>query len=144
VTAPVLPHLAGAVRALLLADAPFTVLASGGVSTAAPLEVTKPYAVMLCSVTPIDASAGAYRGTVALNGCAARPVGAKQPLTVAWDIAARAAAVFARVRNTAYENVRYTARVTDGPIELPPDKSRGEATPVYGVQIRVELTLHAH
>ncbi|MEV6897449.1 hypothetical protein [Amycolatopsis sp. NPDC051372] len=143
-TAPVLPHLAGAVRALLLADATFAALAPGGVAPAAPAEVTVPYAVMLCSVTPINAAAGAYRGTVALNGCAARPVGSKQPLTAAWDIAARAAAVFACVRNTAYENVRYTARVTDGPIELRPDTSRGEATPVYGAQIRVELTLHAH
>ncbi|UKD55155.1 hypothetical protein L3Q65_46135 [Amycolatopsis sp. FU40] len=143
-TAPVLPHLAGLARALLLADPAFVALAPGGLASAAPADVTRPFAVMLTSVTPINAAAGAYRADLAINGCASAAFDGKQPLTAAWDIAARAAALFATVRNGQYEQVRYSARVTDGPMEMPIDKSRGTATPVFGVQVRAELTLHAH
>jgi hypothetical protein len=144
VTAPVVPHLAGAVRAFLLGDASFAALVPGGLLTAAPTDVTKPFAVMLTSATPLSADAGAWRGTIALNGCATIPSGTTQPLTVAWDIAATAAALFARARNVVYQTIVYSARVTDGPMEMPLDKSRGDAAPVYGVQVRAELTIHAH
>ncbi|WP_409186492.1 hypothetical protein F9C11_20575 [Amycolatopsis sp. VS8301801F10] len=143
-TAPVLPHLAGLARALLLADSAFAALVPGGLASAAPADVTKPFAVMLTSVTPINAAAGAYRGDLALNGCASIRFAGKEPLTAAWDIAARAAAVFATVRNASYDQVRYSARVTDGPMEMPIDKTRGTAMPVFGVQVRAELTIHAH
>ncbi|WP_116206226.1 hypothetical protein [Amycolatopsis circi] len=143
-TAPVLPHLAGLARQLLLADPTFTALTPGGLASAAPATITKPFAVILTSVTPIDAAAGAYRGDLAINGCASIPFGDKEPLTAAWDIAARAAALLATVRNASYEQVRYSARVTDGPMEMPLDKTRGPATPVFGVQVRAELLIHAH
>jgi hypothetical protein len=70
------------------------------------------------------------------------PGGPADPEQAAWRIAVRAASVLARVRNRAYSNIRFSARVTDGPL-TDIDESRGKANPLYRAFIRAELIVHA-
>jgi len=140
-TAPILPDMAGAIAELLMADVTFAALIPGGLATAAPEKVTQPYAVHRVSVVPMSGKGVAYRGTFALHGCTTGWVGTTAPDTVAWNIVAAGAAVLSRAANIAWRNVRYTAEVTDGPMPMDPNKTRGDATPVYWALIRGDLRI---
>lgn len=143
-TAPILPNMAGALAELLLADATFTTLTGGRLATSAPDDVTDPYAVHSVSVAPMTGKGVAYRGTFAVHGCASGWSGSTAPDTLAWDIVAAAAAVLSRASNVEWRNTRYTAEVQLGPLPMDPDKSRGEATPVYWALIRGELRIRVY
>lgn len=140
-TAPVLPWIPPAARALLLADARFAASCGGRLSTRQPSDVTKSYATLSATVVPRDVSAGVWSPLVQVDGWCA-PGGLVDPEQAAWDIAAAAAAVFARARNVAYQNIHFSARVTDGPL-TDQDVTRGSANPLYRALVRAELTLHA-
>lgn len=143
-SAPVLPNLFQPVADRLLADALFGSLVPGRLGPGAPADVTLgPYAVLRVSVSPLSGKGVAWRATAALHGCTTGWVDDKHPDTVVWDIAAAAAAVFHRAANVVWQNLSYTARVTDGPLPMDPDTSRGEATPVYWAMVRADLTIHA-
>lgn len=141
-TAPVLPWIPPAIRTLLLADSGFSATCGGRCSTRAPSNVTAPYATIQ---TPggfaLDASAGAWTPLVQVDGWCP-PGGATDPEKAVWAIAATAAAVLSRARNIAYQNIHYTARVTDGPL-TDEDVTRGAANPLYRALIRAELVIHA-
>jgi hypothetical protein len=143
--APVLPYVPAMIRAWLLGDAAFASLIEGRCYTArSPRDVTRPYAV--CQAPggfPADASAGAWLPLVQINGWCA-PANGIEPEVMAWNIAARAAAVLCRARNVAWEDAdglisHWTlSRVTDGPLPIL-DKTRGEDAPLYGALVRAEL-----
>lgn len=139
--APTLPWIPPAARALLLADATFAAACGGRCSTRQPADATRPYATLQATVVPRDVSAGTWLPMVQVDGWCA-PGGPVDPERAAWDIAVAAATVFARARNVAYENIRYSARVTDGPLTAI-DTSRGASTPLYRAFIRAEWRVHA-
>ncbi|WP_432845975.1 tail completion protein gp17 [Amycolatopsis sp. CA-161197] len=146
-----LPDLHEPIRALLLADAEFAALTGGRLATRAPDDVTAPYAVFLCEANPLSESSRSvgWRGTVRLNGCATRPVGAVLPETLAWRICAAAARVLDRSGQQTWaeddpdgRTVTYTPRLTDGPLAMTPDTSRGPETVVYWRTIRATFPIH--
>lgn len=139
--APVLPWIPPAIRTLLLADEDFTEACGGRLSTRSPADVSLPYATVQATALPRDVSAGAWSPLVQLDGWCA-PGGPVDPERAAWDIAVSAARVFSRARNVAYLNIRYTARVTDGPL-TDIDETRGSANPLHRAFIRAELIVHA-
>jgi hypothetical protein len=135
-----LPWIPAALRAYLLADAPFTAASGGKVSTRAPSSVTEPY-VTLQLPTPLGVmGGGGYKPIVQVDAWC-DPGGAEDPEVIVWRIALRAARRLERARNVAYQTMRWSARVLDaGP--LPPDKSRGDDSPLYRAMCRAELTVH--
>ena len=143
-TAPVLPYVPGAVRALLVASSDFTsVVPAGRITTRAPADVTTPYVLVRSAgnAAPIDAAAGAWSPLVQVEGWAPASV-AGDPEVVVWRIAAAAAAILARARNVTHDSMSWSARVTDGPL-TDVDTSRGSSAPLYRAFVRAELTLHA-
>lgn len=141
VPAPALPWPIPATRALLLADDRFATACGGRLSTRQPADVTQPYATQSATAIPRDVSAGVWSPLVQVDGWCA-PGGPVDPEEAAWDIAAAAAAVFARARNVEYQNFHFSARVTDGPL-TDQDVTRGSGNPLYRALIRAELILHA-
>lgn len=136
-----LPWIPGAVRALLLADPEFAEACPGGVSPRAPADVTRPYAtVQAVGNYQMDANATVYRPLIQVDGWCGSTSSSPQPL--AWRVAAEAARVLSAARNAPWQDLHFTARLTDGPMELPPDVSRGPSLPVYRAVIRAELTVH--
>lgn len=143
-TAPVLPFVPAAVRALLAASLDFTALVPAGrITTRAPADVTTPFALVRSPGSlPIEAAAGVWSPLVQVEGFT--PAGGTvDPEVVVWRIAAAAAAILCRARNVAHEGMRFSARVTDGPL-ADVDTSRGSSAPLYRALVRAELTLHAH
>ncbi|MFD8496340.1 hypothetical protein [Amycolatopsis sp. NPDC059657] len=139
-----LPNLAEPIRELLLADGPFAALTQSRLGTRAPEDVTTPYAVLRCAASPLSSSSRSvgWRGTVQLHGCATGWVNSKAPETVSWDICAAAARVLDRSGQQIWGDVTYTPRLTDGPLPMDPDRSRGEANVVHWALIRAELIIH--
>jgi hypothetical protein len=143
-TAPVLPFAPGAARAFLAASTDFTALVPAGrISTRAPADVTSPFVLVRSAggALPIDVSAGAWSPLVQVEGYAPTG-GTADPEVVVWRLAATAAALLARARNVAYDSMRWSARITDGPI-TDVDTSRGSSAPLYRAFVRAEITLHA-
>lgn len=141
--APVLPWMHPAIRSLLLADPAFYQATGGRCSTRATGDVTQPYAtIQFPGGFPTNASAGVWTPLVQIDGWCAPEATEDDPEAVVWRIASTAASVLARARNVAYQNVHFTARVTDGPL---PDEdiSRGAANPIYRCLVRAELNIHA-
>lgn len=138
---PVLPWIPPAIRELLLSDLEFAAATGGRVSTRHPSDVTRPYATLQATAVPIDVSAGAWSPMVQVDGWCA-PGGEVDPEQAAWRIAVAAARVLSRARNVAWENIRYRARVTDGPL-TDIDTARGASSPLYRAFIRAELLVHA-
>lgn len=143
-TAPLLPWIPPAIRALLLADNTFNQACGGRFSTRAPADATLPYATVQVSGSfPRDASAGVWSPLIQVDGwCAPNAQIDGDPEEIVWGIAVAAAAVLSRARNIAYQNVHYSARVTDGPLS-DEDITRGSANPLYRALIRAELNIHA-
>lgn len=142
-TAPVLPFVPAAVRSLLVGSSDFTALVPAGrITTRAPADVTTPFALVRSAggALPLDASAGAWSPLVQVEGFAPAG-GATDPEVVVWRIAAMTAAILSRARNVPYESMRWSARVTDGPI-ADVDTSRGSSAPLYRALVRAEITLH--
>lgn len=140
-TAPILPWVPPAVRALLLGDSAFTAACGGRVSTRLPGDVSVPVATVQATARPLDVSAGAWSPLVQVDGWCA-PGGPVDAEDAAWRIAAAAAAVLSRARNVPYQNIHYSARVIDGPL-TDIDESRGKGNPIHRALIRAELTVHA-
>lgn len=150
-TAYAIPDLHIPIREQLLADAEFASLVGGWVGTRAPDNVLAPYAVIRCSANPLSSSSRSvgWRGGVQLHGCAARHVDGIAPESVAWRICAAAARVLDRCGQQTWaepesggRTVIYTPRVTDGPLPMDPDKSRGEDAVVYWSLIRATMPIH--
>lgn len=150
-TAYALPNLHIPIREQLLADAEFAALVGGRVGTRAPDQVNAPYAVIRCAANPLSASSRSvgWRGTVQLHGCAARDVGDLAPEDVAWKIAAAGARILDRSGQQTWtetepdgRSLTYTPRVTDGPLPMDPDKTRGPDAVVYWVFVRAEFPIH--
>jgi hypothetical protein len=147
-TAPALPYVPGMLRAWLLADLEFSGLVGGRCGTRAPRDVTQPFAVVQSpGGFPADASAGAWLPLAQVNGWCA-PANGVEPEVVAWNIAARAAAVLSRARNVAWTGADgliahwSVTRVIDGPLPIL-DTTRGEDAPLFGCLIRAELRVKA-
>ena len=145
-----IPDLHEPIRALLLADTEFAALTGGRLGTRAPADVTTPYAVLRCSASPLSASSRSvgWRGGVQLHGCATRTVGTVYPETLAWNICAVAARVLDRSGQQTWaepdsdRTVTYTPRLTDGPLPMEPNTSRGEDAVVYWALIRATFPIH--
>ncbi|APU20948.1 putative DUF3168 family protein (plasmid) [Actinoalloteichus sp. GBA129-24] len=136
-----LPWIPGAIRALLLADPVFVEACPGGVTPRAPSDVTRPYAtVQAAGNYQMDQSSTVFRPLIQIDGWCGGTSASPQPL--AWRVAAEAARVLSTARNAAWGDLHFTARITDGPMELSPDVSRGPSLPVYRAVIRAELTVH--
>lgn len=135
-----LPWIPAAVRAYLLADTAFAAASGSRVSTRAPSPVTEPY-VTLQLPTPLGAlGGGGYKPIVQVDAWCDREA-TEDPEVIVWRIALRAARRLERARNITYQTMRWSARVLDaGP--LPPDKSRGDDSPLYRAMCRAELTVH--
>jgi hypothetical protein len=137
-----LPWVPLAVKTRLLLDAPF-VEALGSterIYTRAPGSVTEPY-VTLQLPTPLGAmGGGGYKPIVQVDAWRVE-AGDEDPETVVWRIAMRAMRALETARNVRHQTMHWSARILDaGP--LPPDKSRGDDTPLYRAMVRAELTIH--
>lgn len=140
-TAPVLPWMQPAVRAVLLESTVFAALVGTRVSSRLG-DASRPCATIQLTANPLDASAGAWSPLAQVDGwCPAGWTGA-DPEAVSWNIATAAAAALSRTRNRSWQNVRFSARVVDGPLTLI-DESRGTNNVLYRTFIRAELTVHA-
>jgi hypothetical protein len=145
-----IPDLHEPIRALLLADTEFAALTGGRLATRAPADVTVPYAVLRCSANPLSASSRSvgWRGGVQVHGCATRPVGDTMPETLAWRICAVAARILDRSGQQTWTEpggdraVTYTPRLTDGPLPMEPDKTRGDDNVVYWAMVRATFPIH--
>ena len=141
--APSLPFVPGFLRSVLLADDVFSDLCGARCGTRAPSDVSSPFAIVQGpGGFPIDASAGAWSPLAQVNGWCPNGLGL-DPEDIVWRIVTRAAGVLSRVRNASYGGARWTARVIDGPLPTPLDRSRGESQVLYGCLIRAELKVHA-
>jgi hypothetical protein len=135
-----LPWVPGAVRQLLLADTAFATASGSRVSTRSPGNVTSgPYATIQLP-TPLGVmGGGGYKPIVQIDAWC-DPGAAEEPEAVVWRIAMRAKRVLETARNVSYQTMHWSARVIDaGP--LPPDKSRGDDSPLYRAMVRAELTI---
>jgi hypothetical protein len=150
-TAYTLPDLHIPIRELLLADAEFAALVGGRIGSRAPDQVNAPYAVIRCSANPLSASSRSvgWLGGVQLHGCAAQPVNDVSPEQIAWKIAAAGARILDRSGQQIWvepqsggRSVTYTPRVTDGPLPMDPDKTRGPDTVIYWVFVRATFPIH--
>jgi hypothetical protein len=150
-TAYALPNLHIPIREQLLADAEFAALVGGRLGTRAPGDVLTPYAVLRCSANPLSASSRSvgWRGGVQVHGCAAREVDGFAPEDIAWKICAAAARVLDRSGQQTWtetepggRTLTYTPRVTDGPLPMDPNTSRGEDNVVYWALIRATFPIH--
>lgn len=145
-----IPDLHEPIRALLLADTEFAALTGGRLATRAPADVTAPYAVLRCSANPLSASSRSvgWRGGVQVHGCATRPVGDAMPESLAWRICAVAARILDRSGQQTWpepggdRTVTYTPRLTDGPLPMEPDKTRGDDAVVYWALVRATFPIH--
>lgn len=138
-----IPYVLGAVRARLMADSVFAAACEQRCAIRAPDDVSIPYCRLRTAGGPaIEASAGMWLPLVQVEGwCSAAGWAGRPAEEVAWDIAAHAARVLAVARNVAYQHMRYSARITDGPL-ADEDTKRGESAPLYRALIRAELKIH--
>ena len=96
-TAPVLPFIPAAVRALLISSADFTALVPATrVATRVPASVAAPCAVVKAPpATPVEVAAGVWAPLVQVEGYCP-PGGSVDPEVVVWQIAATAAPAWRR------------------------------------------------
>lgn len=141
-TAPDFPWVVPAVRELLLADAVFSTRCGGRISSRLPPEIPGPTVRLSANAIPINVPAGVWSPLVQVDAFVPPTLVTGDPEDVAWTLAARAASVLSTVRNRSFENMHFTARVTDGPI-MDVDTARGEGNPLYRGIIRAELLVHA-
>lgn len=137
-----LPWVPAAVRARLVADAPFVAALGSAqrIYTRAPAAVTAPYVVIQLPSPLAAMGGGGYKPLVQVDAWRVAE-GTEDPEVVVWRIAMRAKRVLDTARNVAFETMHWSARVIDcGP--LPPDTSRGDSSPLYRAMVRAELTLH--
>jgi hypothetical protein len=136
-----LPWVPLAVKDLLAADAAFVeaVGATGRIYTRAPASVAAPY-VTIQLPTPLGAmGGGGYKPIVQVDAWRVE-AGTEDPEIVVWRIAMRAKNVLQVARNVPFETMHWSARVIDcGP--LPPDRTRGDDSPLYRAMCRAELTI---
>lgn len=140
-TAPVLPWMQPAVRAVLLESAAFTALVGTRVSSRLG-DVTQPCATIQLTANPLDVSAGAWSPLAQVDGWCPGGWTGGDPEAVAWNIASAAAAALSRCRNRPWQNLHFSARVVDGPLTMI-DETRGSNNVLYRAFIRAELTVHA-
>lgn len=137
-----LPWVPLAVKARLVLDAPFVEALGSAqrIYTRAPANVTDPY-VTLQLPTPLGVMGGGGYKPIAQVDVWRVEAGTEDPEAVVWRIAMRAKRVLETARNVQYQTMHWSARVIDaGP--LPPDKSRGDDSPLYRAMVRAELTIH--
>lgn len=135
-----LPWVPGAIRALLLADAPYAELIGDRLGTRAPADVTMPYGTIQLPTPLGHLGGGGYKPIVQVDHWC--PLDSQEdPEKVVWRMALRAARVLDRARNVAYQTMHYSGRVLDaGPLQ--PDTKRGDANPLFRAMVRAELTIH--
>jgi hypothetical protein len=137
-----LPSMRHAARDLLVASPTFVaVLATGRLVFKAPPDVTTPFGILqVPGNNSLSGDNVAWSLLVQLDGyCSMDDPEADD---IAWNIAAAGAEILGRARNVAYLGVTYSARLVDGPMALPPEVSRGQATPLARAVTRAELTAH--
>lgn len=140
-SAPDFPWVVPAVREVLLADSTYSTKCGGRVSSRLPATLPGPCVRLSANAIPIDVPAGVWSPLVQVDAFVP-PTVTGDPEDVAWTLAARAASVLSTVRNRSFENMHFTARVTDGPL-LDVDTARGTGNPLYRGIIRAELLVHA-
>lgn len=139
-----IPWVPGAIRQLLLADAAFMTECGNRLSSRLPSPVTYCARVRLAGNNSLSGDGVAWSPLVQVEGwCAPEVAGVADPEVKAWDIAAKAAVVIGRARNITYQNMTYTARIVEGPLDNV-DKTRGESTPLYWALVRAELSAHTY
>ena len=137
-----IPWVPGAIRQLLLADAPFMTECGSRLSSRLPSTVTFCARVRLAGNNSLSGDGVAWSPLIQVEGwCAPGVTGVSDPEVKAWDIAARAAVVIGRSRNITYQNMTYSVRLVEGPLS-DVDTSRGESTPLYWSLVRAELNAH--
>lgn len=140
-----LPHIPGAVRSLLLADATFQARCLDRCSVKkAPPDVTQPFAVVqMPGNIPMDDQGWAFKPLVQVNAWCPQDW-TDDPDVTTWDMIDAAVEVFEKARYITVTDhlgtTAYTVRLTDGPLPTE-DTSRGASTPLQGYLIRAELTL---
>jgi hypothetical protein len=135
-----LPWIPGAVRELLMADTTFATLVGNPdrVTFKNPPSVTTPW-VEIRTAGNISISGDGVAWSPLIQVAACGPPGNPDLQENLWAIAARAAHVLGRARNVAYQDMTYSGRHTDGPLE-DVDTSRGDSTPIFRAIVRAELT----
>lgn len=134
-----LPWVPAAVRQYLLADTPFNQATGGRLSTRAS-NVTEPYSTIQLPSPLAAMGGGGYKPLVQVDAWCDQDA-AEEPEYVVWRIAMRAKSALERARNVPYLTMHWSARVIDcGP--LPPDRTRGDDSPLYRAMCRAELTIH--
>jgi hypothetical protein len=137
-----LPWIPGAARVILLADPVFAGLVPQAerVGFESPLDVTSPFVVIQAPGNfSLSGDGVAWSPLVQVDGYA--PKSYPDARRLVWRIAAEAGRVLGRARNVTFENMSYSGRVTDGPLE-DVDTSRGTASPLRRCLIRAELKAH--
>ncbi len=140
--APAFPWVVPAVRELLLEDTSFAALCGGRVSTRLPALVPGPSVRLSATAIPINVPAGVWSPLVQVDAFVPPTSDGSDPEEVAWKVVAMAAGLLSTVRNRPFENMHFSARITDGPLS-DFDVSRGEGNPLYRGIIRAELIVHA-
>lgn len=138
-----LPWIPDVIRERLLEDSTFTLLIGPSrVGFQQPPDVAAPFVVIQAPGNiPISGDGVAWSPLVQVDGycMASDPLARK----ITWDLVSAAAYVLGRTRNVTYQTISYSARITDGPMEGAPDKSRGDSSVLIRSLIRAELTVHA-
>ena len=135
---PVLPWVPGAGLEILRADATFMTLVANRVDSAAPDDVTRPYAVVWSAGNvPDDADGVSWRPMLQVSAWSPK-LRDRDVDGVVWQIAARALAVLAGVGEYRYQNFGFTTRAV-GMSYHQPDKSRADSTVLFGAYAQVEL-----
>lgn len=135
------PWMPEAVRAYLLADTGFATLVDSRVGSILPSDMTKPFLQIRVVGNGVLARF-AHSPLLQLDPWVPKdwPGGSGK---AAWNIAVQAGELIDVARNVLYGTTSWSGRWLDGPLESPHvDTSRGDANPLYGAPIRVELKTH--
>lgn len=134
------PWVPGAVRAFLLADVAFAAACESRCGTRLPDDMTKPFVQVRVSGN-IVLTAGFAKSPLVQIEPWVPPGRVLDPEVEAWNLAELAGNLLDKARNVTYSGMTWSGRWVDGPIPRV-DVTRGEASPLYGAPIRIELKTH--
>lgn len=134
------PWIQGAVRAYLLADAPFAASIESRCGTRLPSDMSKPF-VQIRVISNVALQRFALSPLVQIDPWVPKDW-PEDPELAAHKIAVNAGRLLDVARNITYQGMTWKGEWVSGPIQPHVDTSRGEASPLYGAPIYVELKTH--
>jgi hypothetical protein len=136
---PPIPWPVDAVRTYLLADSGFALLIDSRAGPRLPGDMTKPF-LQIRVIGGFNMARFAGSPMLQLDPWVPK-AWPGDPERVAHQIAVAAGELFDIARNVVFDSMTWKGRWLDGP-QSRVDTSRGEAEPLYGAPIRVEMRTH--